>query len=106
RYHPDFRATAEANKFAGLTEFGEALPKIRRKVEKDLRESALSKEKVVAAVVRLLDDEYLRIGSQEYAKQNKSFGATTLLSRQVHDDGRQFVQLSSGESGGVHEVTI
>jgi DNA topoisomerase-1 len=106
RYHPDFRAHAEASKFAGLAEFGESLPKIRRKVDKDLRERALSKEKVVAAVVRLLDDEYLRIGSEEYAKQNKSFGATTLLSRQVHDDGRKVKMRFTGKSGVVQEVTI
>src|SRR5256885_6449843 len=106
RYHKDFRANAEASKFAGLAEFGEALPKIRRKVDKALRERALSKEKVVAAVVRLLDDEYLRIGNEEYAKQNKSFGATTLLSRQVHDDGRKVKMRFTGKSGVVQEVTI
>jgi DNA topoisomerase-1 len=106
RYHPDFRANAEASKFAGLAEFGRELPKIRRKVEKDLKERALSKEKVVAAVVRLLDDEYLRIGNQAYAKENKSFGATTLLSRQVHDDGRKVRMRFNGKSGVEHEVTI
>src|SRR5256885_5550544 len=106
RYHPDFRAHAEASKFAGLAEFGNALPKIRRRVDKDLRERALSKEKVVAAVVRLLDDEYLRIGNEEYAKQNKSFGATTLLSRQVDADGRKVKMRFTGKSGVVHEVTI
>ncbi len=57
RYHPDFRAKAEASKFAGLLEFGKALPKIRRQVDKDLKKRALSKEKVVAAVIRLLDEE-------------------------------------------------
>src|SRR5215213_8094347 len=55
RYHPDFRAKADATKFAGLAEFGMMLPKIRRKVDKDLRKRALSKDKVVAAVIRLLD---------------------------------------------------
>src|SRR6476659_2786831 len=106
RYHPDFRATAEASKFAGLAEFGKALPKIRRRVDKDLRQRSLSKEKVVAAVIRLLDDEYLRVGNQEYAKANKSFGATTLLSRQVHDDGRKVKMRFKGKSGVMHEVTI
>ena len=106
RYHKDFRAQAEAAKFAGLAEFGKELPKIRRKVEKDLRKRALNKDKVVAAVVRLLDDEYLRVGNQEYAKQNKSFGATTLLSRQVHDDGRKVKMRFKGKSGVLHEVTI
>ena len=106
RYHPDFRARAEASKFGGLAEFGKALPKIRRKVEKDLRKRSLSKEKVVAAVVRLLDEEYLRVGNQAYAKENKSFGATTLLSRQVHDDGRKVKMRFRGKSGVEHEVTI
>ena len=106
RYHLDFRAKAEASKFAGLSEFGSALPKIRRKVDKDLKKRALSKDKVVAAVVRLLDDEYLRVGNQAYARENKSFGATTLLSRQVHDDGRKVRMRFKGKSGVAHEVTI
>jgi DNA topoisomerase I len=75
-------------------------------VEKDLKKRALSKEKVVAAVVRLLDEDYLRVGNQEYAKENKSFGATTLLSRQVHDDGRKVKMRFKGKSGVEQEVTI
>jgi DNA topoisomerase-1 len=106
RYHPDFRANAEASKFAGLADFGKALPRIRRQVDKDLRQRSLSKEKVLAGVVRLLDDDFLRIGNREYAKENKSFGATTLLSRQVHDDGRKVKMRFKGKSGVEHEVTI
>lgn len=106
RYHPDFRAKAEATKFAGLLDFGKALPKIRRQVDKDLRTRALSKDKVVAGVVRLLDDDFLRVGNREYAKDNKSFGATTLLSRQVHDDGRKVKMRFRGKSGVEQEVTI
>ena len=106
RYHPDFRANAEASKFAGLAAFGKVLPKIRRQVDKDLRTRALSKEKVLAGVVRLLDDDFLRIGNREYAKENKSFGATTLLSRQVHDDGRKVKMRFNGKSGVEQEVTI
>ena len=106
RYHPEFRAQAEASKFAGLAEFGKVLPKIRRKVDKDLRKRSLSRDKVVAAVVRLLDDDYLRVGNEEYAKQNKSYGATTLLSRQVQDDGRKVRMRFKGKSGVQHEVTI
>jgi DNA topoisomerase-1 len=106
RYHPEFRAQAEASKFAGLAEFGKALPKIRRKVDKDLKKPSLSRDKVVAAVVRLLDDDYLRVGNEEYAKQNQSYGATTLLSRQVKDDGRKVRMRFKGKSGVQHEVTI
>jgi DNA topoisomerase-1 len=106
RYHPEFRAKRELSKFAGLAEFGMELPKIRRKVDKDLKKRALSRDKVVAAVIRLLDEEYLRVGNREYAKENKSFGATTLLSRQVHDDGRKVKMRFKGKSGVMHEVTI
>jgi len=106
RYHPEFRAQAEASKFAGLAEFGKALPKIRRKVDKDLKKRSLSRDKVVAAVVRLLDDDYLRVGSEEYAKHNQSYGATTLLSRQVKDDGRKVRMRFKGKSGVQQEVTI
>jgi DNA topoisomerase-1 len=106
RYHPDFRSNAEATKFANLVEFGKALPKIRPQVDKDLKHRSLSKEKVVAGVVRLLDDDFLRVGNREYAKENKSFGATTLLSRQVHDDGRKVKMRFKGKSGVEQEVTI
>ncbi|HEX6072417.1 MAG TPA: DNA topoisomerase IB [Sphingomicrobium sp.] len=106
RYHADFRAQAEASKFAGLADFGKALPKIRRKVDTDLKKGALSKEKVVGAVIRLLDNEYLRVGNQEYARENNSFGATTLLSRQVHDDGRKVKMRFTGKGGVMQEVTI
>ena len=106
RYHPEFRAQAEASKFAGLAEFGKALPKIRRKVDKDLKQRALNRDKVVAAVIRLLDEDYLRVGNEEYAKANKSYGATTLLSRQVKDDGRRVRMRFKGKSGIEQEVTI
>ncbi|HET6535218.1 MAG TPA: DNA topoisomerase IB [Sphingomicrobium sp.] len=106
RYHPEYRAKQDGAKFDGLCEFGKALPKIRRKVETDLRERTLSKDKVLAAVVRLLDEEYLRVGNQEYAKANKSFGATTLLSRQVHDDGRKVKMRFKAKSGVEREVAI
>jgi DNA topoisomerase-1 len=106
RYHALFREQQESAKFEGLLEFGKTLPRIRRAVDKDLRKRALGKEKVVAGVIRLLDDEYLRVGNRAYAKQNKSFGATTLLSRQVQDDGRKVKMRFMGKSRVVHEVTI
>ena len=106
RYHRDFRAKAEASKFAELADFGKALPKIRRRVDKDLKKRALSREKVLGAVVRLLDTEYLRVGSPEYAKDNKSFGATTLLNRHVRNEGHKVKMRFPGKSGVVHEVTI
>jgi DNA topoisomerase-1 len=106
RYHPDYRASRDEAKFEGLLKFGKALPKIRRKVDEDLRKRSLSRDKVVAAVIRLLDDDYLRVGNEEYAKANKSYGATTLLSRQVDDNGRKVKMRFKGKSGVQHEVTI
>ena len=106
RYHADFRARSDKKKFTGLSEFGAALPKLRRRVEKDLRRRQLSRDKVLAAVVRLLDMEYLRIGNDRYAKDNKSFGATTLLSRHVRSDGGKVKMRFAGKHGKVKEVTI
>jgi len=106
RYHPDFRASAEQSKFAGLIEFGKALPKIRRRVQADLRKRSLSREKVLAAAVRLLDTEHLRVGNEEYARANKSFGLTTLRSRHVRNQGQKVKMRFTGKHGIVHEVTI
>jgi DNA topoisomerase-1 len=106
RYHPDFRASAEASKFAGLLEFGKALPKLRRTVEKHLNQRKLSREAVLAAVVRLLDTAYLRIGNEQYAKANKSFGATTLLCRHVTQKGQKLKMRFTGKHGIVRELTI
>jgi DNA topoisomerase-1 len=106
RYHANFRAKAEASKFEGLTDFAKALPKIRRKVDRDLRKRALTREKVVAAVVRLLDTEHIRVGNDQYAKANKSFGATTLLTRHVKSKGRRVKMRFAGKHGVLQEVTI
>ncbi len=106
RYHAGFRATAETSKFAGLLEFGNALPKLRRTVEKHLNQRKLGRETVVAAVVRLLDTAYLRIGNEQYAKANKSFGATTLLCRHVSGTGQRVKMRFTGKHGIVREVTI
>jgi DNA topoisomerase-1 len=106
RYHNDFRAKAEASKFEGLAEFAKALPKIRRKVESDLRKRSLDRDKVVAAVVRLLDTEHVRVGNDQYARQNKSFGATTLLSRHVKNRNGRVKMRFAGKHGVVQEVTI
>ena len=89
-----------------LVDFGKALPKLRRKVAKDLARRKLGRDSVLAAVVRLLDTEYLRIGNEEYAKQNKSCGATTLLSRHVKQTGQKLKMRFAGKHGIVREVTI
>lgn len=81
RYHPDFRARREAEKYDRCALFGEALPKLRARVEADLATRALTRERAVAAVVRLLDTGHVRVGNEGYAKENNSFGATTLRKR-------------------------
>ena len=83
RYHATWRARRDDEKFARLAAFGQALPAIRRRVDRDLRRPDLSRERVLATVVRLLEITYLRIGNEEYARTNRSFGLTTLRSRHV-----------------------
>jgi DNA topoisomerase-1 len=81
RYHPDFRAQQETDKFSRCAEFGQVLPNLRARVEEDLGARALSQARMVAAVIRLLDLGLLRVGNEDYAAANKSFGATTLRKR-------------------------
>jgi DNA topoisomerase-1 len=106
RYHPGFREKRESAKYEGLLEFGKALPRLRRRVERDLKRRELSRETVLAAVVRLLDTEHIRIGNEEYAKSNKSFGATTLRRRHLKRTGHALMMRFTGKHGIVHEVKI
>lgn len=106
RYHPLFRKRRDSAKYGGLVEFGHALSRLRGKVERDLKRGNLDRETVLAAVVRLLDTEHLRVGNEEYAKANKSFGATTLRSRHLKRTGHSLLMRFSGKHGIVHEVNI
>ena len=106
RYHPDYRARRDASKYDGCREFGEALPKIRRRVERDLKRRKLARDSVLAAVVRLLDTEHMRIGSEQYAKANKSFGLSTLRSRHLRRRNGRMKMRYVGKHGIVHEATI
>ena len=106
RYHEKFRARSDKKKFAGLLEFGEALSKIRSRVNDDLCERKLGRKKVLAAVVELLDTQYLRVGNERYAKENKSFGATTLLCRHVKTDSGKVKMRFNAKGGKTREVVI
>lgn len=106
RYHADFRAKQDASKYDGCVEFGESLPKLRAQVEKDLRKRSLTREAVIAAVVRLLDKEFIRIGNEQYARTNKSFGATTLRTRHVRKAGATLAMKFTGKHGIVHQVRL
>jgi DNA topoisomerase-1 len=106
RYHPDFRAKRESAKYEGLLEFGKKLPRLRRRVEQDLKRRMLARETVLAAVVRLLDTAYLRVGNEEYARENKSFGVTTLRGRHLRRKGAKLMMRFAGKHGIVREVNI
>lgn len=106
RYHPLFRAKRESAKFEGLLEFGKMLPRLRRRVEEDLKKRSLTRETVLAAIVRLLDTQHIRIGNEQYARTNKSFGATTLRSRHLKRKGQSLSMRFAGKHGIVHDVTI
>ena len=106
RYHAGFREKRESAKYEGLLEFGKKLPRLRRRVEQDLRRRTLSRETVLAAVVRLLDTEHIRIGNEQYARSNKSYGATTLRARHLKRTGHGLMMRFAGKHGIVHEVKI
>jgi DNA topoisomerase I len=106
RYHADYRSRQDASKYDGCAEFGEALPKIRRRVESDLKRRKLDRDTVLAAVVRLLDTEHMRIGNEQYARANKSFGLSTLRSRHLSRKRGKMKMRYTGKHGVVHEATI
>ena len=83
RYHPRWREVRDETKFARMAAFGRALPGIRKRVEADLALRGLPREKVLAAVIRLLETTLVRVGNDEYARANKHFGLTTLRDRHV-----------------------
>ncbi|HTU26355.1 MAG TPA: hypothetical protein VMF30_13200 [Pirellulales bacterium] len=88
RYHPRWNETRGSDKYASLIEFAKALPRIRRRVGRDLRRRGLPREKVLATVVRLLEVSLVRVGNAEYARENHSFGLTTMRDRHVDVHGR------------------
>ena len=106
RYHEAFRAHQEDAKYEQLASFGRALPKLRRKVERDIAGRAMSRDTVLAAVVRLIDTTHIRVGNEQYAKDNKSFGATTLRNRHAKVDGGKLRLSYVGKSGKKRTVTI
>jgi DNA topoisomerase-1 len=106
RYHPDFRAQQEADKYERCAQFGRALPKLRARVEADLAGRKLARETVIAAVVRLLDRGHIRVGNEAYARENKSFGATTLRNRHVKVEGAKLRLEYIGKSGKKQRLTI
>jgi DNA topoisomerase-1 len=106
RYHVDFRAAQDSAKYDKCADFGRALPLIRARVEEDLAARGLAKDTAVAAVVRLLDLGHVRVGNEGYAKENKSFGATTLRTRHGKVRGAKLSLEYRGKSGKMQKLTI
>jgi DNA topoisomerase-1 len=109
RYHPDWRLARDADKFERMVEFGAALPRIRKRVAADLAAPVGAmprRDTVLATIVRLLDTTYVRIGNEEYARENKSFGLTTLRNRHAAVSGDRLRLRFRGKSGKEHEVAI
>ncbi|CAN5843031.1 DNA topoisomerase IB [soil metagenome] len=106
RYHPLWREVRDEAKYERTIAFAEALPLLRRRVEQDLALSGLPREKVLAAIVRLLEITLLRVGNEEYARENKSFGLTTLRDRHAEVNGSGFKFAFRGKGGKRHEVGL
>ena len=106
RYHPDFRIAREADKYDRCAAFGHALPLLRARLADDLNRRTLCSERVVAAVVRLLDLAALRVGNEQYVAANKSFGATTLRQRHAKLSGKTLRLKYVAKGGAMREVTI
>ena len=106
RYHPRWRETRDEAKYGRMVAFGKTLPQIRRRVDEDLGRRGLPREKVLAAVVRLLERTLIRVGNEEYARANRSFGLTTLRSHHVDVAGGRIRFQFRGKSGKEHEIGI
>lgn len=106
RYHVRFREVREETKYERMMAFAEALPKIRAKVDEDMGLPGLQRDKVLATVVRLLEITLIRVGNEEYAKQNASFGLTTLRTKHVDITGTTIKFKFRGKSGKDHAVKV
>jgi DNA topoisomerase-1 len=106
RYHARWRKVRDETKYEKLAAFGRALPLIRRKVQADLARTGLPREKVLAAVVRLLESTFMRIGNEKYARDNGSFGLTTLREQHVRISGERIQFRFRGKSGKHHEIEL
>jgi DNA topoisomerase I len=105
-YHERWREVRDENKYDRIISFGKALPKIRRRIARDLKPPGLPRHKVLATVVQLLERTFIRIGNEEYARENKSFGLTTMKDRHVEVKGAKLRFRFRGKSGREHEVDV
>ena len=106
RYHASYRAARDQSKFRRMFEFSEILPLLRERVERDLRAAEQSRRQLLAALVRLLDRTLIRVGNDEYARDNHSYGLTTMRSKHAQVEGTQLNFSFRGKSGVEHSVTL
>ncbi len=106
RYHPRWREVRDGTKFDRMLAFGRALPRIREQTDRDLRRQGLPREKVLAAVVQLLEKTLIRVGSEEYARENDSYGLTTLRDQHVRVGDTKVQFAFRGKSGVKHQITL
>ena len=106
RYHARWREVRDAAKYGRMIAFAKALPTIRERVEHDLSLSDMPREKVLATVVRLLETTLIRVGNDEYARENKHYGLTTMLNRHVKVEGSRIIFKFRGKSGVKHNIDV
>jgi DNA topoisomerase I len=106
RYHPDWRAVRDDTKYERMIAFGRALPRIRRRVVRDLKRRGLGREKVLATMVRLLETTLVRVGNEEYAKTNGSIGLSTMRDKHVEVRGGTVAFKFPGKSGKRHHIAL
>ncbi|MFD0934033.1 DNA topoisomerase IB, partial [Methylobacterium trifolii] len=106
RYHPDFREARETTKFTRIMAFADALPGIRTRIDADMRKAGLSREKVLATVVHLLETTLIRVGNDDYARTNKSYGLTTLRDPHVKIAGSELTFRFKGKSGKTWNLSV
>lgn len=106
RYHPNWTAVRDETKYSRMVAFGQALPRIRVRVDHDLALPGLPHDKVLATIVRLLETTLIRVGNEEYARENKHYGLTTMRNRHVQVEGTTVHFAFRGKSGVEHTIDV
>ena len=106
RYHPRWRSTRDETKYDRMIAFGQTLPRLRARIEEDLAQPGLPRTKLLAAVVKLLETTLIRVGNEEYARDNGSFGLTTLRNRHANVSGQTIRFSFRGKSGVKHSIRV
>jgi len=106
RYHPRWREIRDETKYERMILFGTVLPTVRQQVEQDLSLAGMPRKKVLAAIVRLMETTYIRVGNEEYARTNHSYGLTTMRNRHVEIEGANITFKFEGKSGIRHSIDI